>query len=149
MDFFHSFLLIFKTFFSRYKRSLLERQVNQDVIGCFLILLCLCTSGAVSNVIWSKMYYEPGFFLWEFSTDTFDWHLRSPFYDGFVLFFLLIIIFQVIIPQSLYVTLEMTKLMQVYLIQQDLELYDEDCDKTIECRALNIPEELGQVSSGF
>ena len=51
-----------------------------------------------------------------------------------------------IIPQSLYVTLEVTKLIQIYLIQQDMKLYDETSDKPIECRALNIPEEIGQVS---
>ena len=131
--------------YSRYKRSKLERQVNKDVIGCFVILLCLCTFGAVGNVLWSRLYEEPAFFMWEFASNTFDWSSRFPSYDGFILFWLLIIIFQVIIPQSLYVTLEMTKLIQVYLVQQDLQLYDEDCDKTIECRALNIPEELGQV----
>ena len=42
--------------------------------------------------------------------------------------------------------LEMTKLLQINLIQQDIKMYDETCDQRIECRALNIPEELGQVS---
>ena len=50
-----------------------------------------------------------------------------------------------IIPLSLYVTIECTKLLQVYLMHEDRQLYDELYDKRVECKALNIPEELGQV----
>ena len=53
---------------------------------------------------------------------------------------------QIIIPMSLYVTIECSKLIQIYLIHQDLRMWDDTCDKGVECRALNIPEELGQVS---
>ena len=38
---------------------------------------------------------------------------------------------------------------QVFLIHHDLGLYDEESQKRPECRALNIPEELGQVSYFF
>ena len=54
-----------------------------------------------------------------------------------------------IIPLSLYVTIEITKLVQVYLIHNDRELYDSLHDKSTECRALNVPEELGQVQYMF
>jgi phospholipid-translocating ATPase len=49
------------------------------------------------------------------------------------------------IPLSLYVTIEMAKLMQVYHIHNDVDMYDPETNKQIECRALNISEELGQV----
>lgn len=54
--------------------------------------------------------------------------------------------FQVMIPLSLYVTIEMTKLLQVYHIHNNSKLFDSETNKRIECRALNITEELGQVS---
>ena len=57
--------------------------------------------------------------------------------------------FQVIIPLSLYVTVEIVKLVQVYLIHNDRLMYDPVHDKSTECRALNIPEELGQVEFMF
>ncbi len=53
--------------------------------------------------------------------------------------------FQVMIPISLYVTIELVKLGQVFFIQEDKHLYYEPSDKRIECRALNITEDLGQV----
>lgn len=49
------------------------------------------------------------------------------------------------IPLSLYVTIEMTKILQVYHIHNDPLLYDAERKKPVECRALNITEELGQV----
>lgn len=53
------------------------------------------------------------------------------------------------IPLSLYVTVEMTKLLQVYHIHHDPALYDSDLKKGVECRALNTTEELGQVQYLF
>lgn len=48
------------------------------------------------------------------------------------------------IPISLYVSLEIVKLGQVFLVTIDPGLRT-DKDKKVNCRALNIPEELGQV----
>lgn len=53
------------------------------------------------------------------------------------------------IPLPLYVSVELVKLGQVYFITQDLELYDEESDKRMECRALNITEDLGQIEYIF
>ena len=56
---------------------------------------------------------------------------------------------QVMIPLSLYITVELVKLGQIYFITNDLDLYDEASDKRILCRALNINEDLGQVEYVF
>lgn len=53
------------------------------------------------------------------------------------------------IPLSLYVTLELCKILQVYHIHHNADLYDPTMDKRIECRALNITEELGQIQYIF
>jgi phospholipid-translocating ATPase len=53
------------------------------------------------------------------------------------------------IPLSLYVTIEMTKIVQIYHIHNNVDLYDPVTNKRIECRALNITEELGQVEYLF
>lgn len=54
-----------------------------------------------------------------------------------------------LIPLSLYVSIELIKLGQVFLIHNDIHLYDPVSNKRLECRALNIPEELGQVQYIF
>lgn len=53
------------------------------------------------------------------------------------------------IPLSLYVTLELCKILQVYHIHNSIDLYDEDSNKKTECRAMNITEELGQIQHIF
>ena len=53
------------------------------------------------------------------------------------------------IPLSLYVTIEVVKLGQVYFIHQDKDLYYPPVEKGVECRALNITEDLGQVQYIF
>ncbi len=73
----------------------------------------------------------------------------NPGFEGFLTFWTFVIILQIIIPLSLYVTIEMAKLLQIYLIHQDADMYDDLCKKKVECRALNIPEELGQVRRTF
>lgn len=49
------------------------------------------------------------------------------------------------IPISLYVSIEIVKLGQVFFITQDRQLYHAPPNKRIQCRALNIPVELGQI----
>ncbi|XP_046395531.1 phospholipid-transporting ATPase VD isoform X2 [Ischnura elegans] len=127
----------------RYKRSSLERQMNVDVVWCVVILLVLCIVGAVGCKLWLSSYDDQPFSV------PFIPYTSNPAIEGVLAFWTFIIILQVMIPLSLYVTLEMTKLIQVYHIHHDVELYDRKTNKRIECRALNIPEELGQIQYLF
>lgn len=154
----------------RYKRSKLERQMNMDIIWCVVILIVLCVVGAVGCRFWLQGY-DPEESI-PFIPNLIQ---RTPSCEGFLAFWTFIIILQVskrvvvsllilvtfisgglslvscfslsqiMIPLSLYVSIEMTKLAQVYHIHHNKDLYDPLTDKRIECRALNITEELGQV----
>lgn len=59
------------------------------------------------------------------------------------------VLFQVLIPISLYVSIEFVKLGQVFFIHNDIDLYNEEQDLPIQCRALNITEDLGQIQYIF
>lgn len=128
----------------RYKRSKLERQMNMDIIWCVVILIVLCVVGAVGCRFWLQGY-DPEEFI-PFIPNLVQ---RTPSCEGFLAFWTFIIILQIMIPLSLYVSIEMTKLAQVYHIHHNKDLYDPLTDKRIECRALNITEELGQVQYIF
>uniref|UniRef100_A0A9J7XMS1 Phospholipid-transporting ATPase n=1 Tax=Cyprinus carpio carpio TaxID=630221 RepID=A0A9J7XMS1_CYPCA len=65
------------------------------------------------------------------------------------LLFLCFPLVQVLIPISLYVSIEIVKLGQVYFIQNDLDLYNPVLDTGVQCRALNITEDLGQIQYLF
>ena len=56
---------------------------------------------------------------------------------------------QVIIPVSLYVTIEIIKIIQVYFLNWDLDMYYEPTDRPFLARALNVTEDLGQIQYIF
>uniref|UniRef100_A0A3B4A7J0 Phospholipid-transporting ATPase n=1 Tax=Periophthalmus magnuspinnatus TaxID=409849 RepID=A0A3B4A7J0_9GOBI len=124
----------------RYKRSLLERRLNTDVLWCVLLLIVMCLTAAIGHGIWLKQLKNP---IFEVGEET------SPALAGFYVFWTMIIVLQVLIPISLYVSIEIVKLGQIYFIHNDVDLYNEHTDSRIQCRALNITEDLGQVQYIF
>nr|KAF6430771.1 putative ATPase phospholipid transporting 10D (putative) [Rousettus aegyptiacus] len=129
----------------RYKRSKLERRANTDVLWCVLLLFIMCLTGALGHGIWLSRYENVLFF----NIPEPDGHVISPVLAGFYMFWTMIILLQVLIPISLYVSIEIVKLGQIYFIQSDTDFYNEKMDSTIQCRALNIAEDLGQIQYLF
>eukprot|EP00794_Sanderia_malayensis_P007449 gene7449-8271_t len=125
----------------RYKRSKLEKDINKDVLACVFLLMILCSAGGIGCGLWTK--YSPNF-VRELSLTE-----RAPAMEGFVRFWTFIIILQVIIPVSLYVSVELVKLGQVYFINQDSEMYHERAANHSVCRATTINEDLGQIQYVF
>uniref|UniRef100_A0A8C5RDX0 P-type ATPase N-terminal domain-containing protein n=1 Tax=Laticauda laticaudata TaxID=8630 RepID=A0A8C5RDX0_LATLA len=56
---------------------------------------------------------------------------------------------KVLIPISLYVSIEFVKLGHIFLIRNDIDLYDEVSDRKIQCGSLDIAEDLGQIEYIF
>ncbi|KAM6438904.1 phospholipid-transporting ATPase VA [Rhynochetos jubatus] len=131
----------------RYKRSKLERQMNADVLWCVLILLIMCLFSAIGHGLWVWQYGEKKKPIFDVPGP--DGKYLSPVLASVYLFLTVIIVFQVMIPISLYVSIEIVKICQVYFIHQDKDLYDEETDSQLQCRALNITEDLGQVQFIF
>lgn len=126
----------------RYKRSQLERQMNCDVLWCVLLLVCMSLFSAVGHGVWVRRYQEKRAL---FEVPEPDGSSPSPITAAVYSFLTMIIVLQVLIPISLYVSIEIVKVCQVYFIHQDLDLYDPETDSRLQCRALNITEDLGQI----
>ena len=122
-------------------------------IRCVVILLVLCLAGAIGCGLWLKSYIPvlpvPFLPMNEFMIGDGVDGKPSAFYQGFLAFWTYVIILQVMIPLSLYVTIELAKLIQIFHIHHDPHLEDPITGKRIECRALNITEELGQIQYIF
>lgn len=129
----------------RYKRSRLERRLNVDVIFCILLLFALCIVGSLGHYYW--LVEMPTVPLYLVPED--DGHLNEPSLSSFYKFFSMIILLQVLIPISLYVSIELVKIGQIFFITSDLDLYDEESGATIQCKSLNITEDLGQIQYIF
>ncbi|KFO19720.1 Putative phospholipid-transporting ATPase VA [Fukomys damarensis] len=130
----------------RYKRSQLERQMNVDVLWCVLLLLCMSLFSAIGHGLWVRRHQEKKAL---FAVPESDGSSSSPVTAAVYSFLTMIIVLQVLIPISLYVSIEIVKVCQVYFINQDLDLYDEETDSRLQCRALNITEDLGQIQYIF
>jgi len=64
-------------------------------------------------------------------------------------FFSYLVIYNYIIPISLYVTLEFQKFLGSKFLCWDLDLYDHDLDETPKCNSSDLNEELGQIQVLF
>ncbi|KAM7389638.1 hypothetical protein PAMP_023601 [Pampus punctatissimus] len=129
----------------RYKHSKLEQKLNIDVIFCVILLLSMCLVGALGHSLWLQAMPSMPPYLVPDSNG----HLDSPSLSGFYMFFTMIILLQILIPISLYVSIELVKIGQIFFITNDIDLYDEETDSRIQCKALNITEDLGQIEYIF
>ncbi|XP_015348135.1 phospholipid-transporting ATPase VB isoform X2 [Marmota marmota marmota] len=129
----------------RYKRSKIERRMNTDIFFCIGLLFLMCLIGAVGHGLWNRNFKKHP----PFDVPDAEGHYLPLALGGFYMFLTMIILLQVLIPISLYVSIELVKLGQVFFLHNDLDLYDEETDLSIQCRALNITEDLGQIQYIF
>ncbi|KAF5021572.1 hypothetical protein F66182_6401 [Fusarium sp. NRRL 66182] len=87
-----------------------------------------------------------GYYLWQDRTEDFAWYLRSVRFEQIFLGY--IIMFNTLIPLSLYISLEIIKLGQLLLLQ-DAEMYDPVSDTPMVANTTTILENLGQISYVF
>ncbi|XP_036775512.2 phospholipid-transporting ATPase VB isoform X2 [Manis pentadactyla] len=129
----------------RYKRSKIERRMNTDIFFCIGLLFFMCLIGAIGHSLWNGTFEEHP----PFDVPDAEGSFLPLALGGFYMFLTMIILLQVLIPISLYVSIELVKLGQVFFLHNDLDLYDEESDLSIQCRALNITEDLGQIQYIF
>jgi phospholipid-translocating ATPase len=120
----------------RIKAPALQTLVNKIVILIAGFVVVLSLGCAFGYSAWDS-YEENAWFLLRASV---NWgHVLSSF----------IIMFNTLLPLSLYVSMEIVKLIQVLLMNGDLEMFDETSNTPMQCQTSTINEELGQVSYIF
>ena len=121
------------------KLSHVDHVTNRQIVYVFGLQLGLCvgcTMGAlvIASTVASS-YYLPG-------SDP------LPLFAGKA-FATFLILFNNLIPISLYVTLEMVKVIQAGLIDGDIEMYHLQTNTAAQCRTSSLTEELGQIEYVF
>lgn len=120
----------------RIKAPALQGLVNRIVILIVFFVLALSIFNAVAYRIWRRN--EDDMFYLSDATVSF-----FPSLTAFI------IMFNTMIPLSLYVSLEIVKLAQMFFLQTDIDMYDPESDTPCEPRTSTINEELGQISYVF
>ncbi|AQK84042.1 Putative phospholipid-transporting ATPase 9 [Zea mays] len=132
------------------KRSKVEKKMDQIIYLLMSSLLMIALLGSVFFGIWTKEDLRDG--------ELKRWYLRPDattiFYDpkraALASFFHLLtslMLYSYFIPISLYISIEMVKILQALFINQDIRMYHEESDKPTHARTSNLNEELGMVDT--
>ncbi|KAL7922515.1 hypothetical protein ACQKWADRAFT_292662 [Trichoderma austrokoningii] len=123
------------------KKPAMQSTINKMV----LVQISIVVSLAVGLTI--------GYYRWHNDTEVESFYLVNiPLYDASVpfkqIFFGFLIMFNTLIPLSLYISLEIIKIGQLFLLQ-DVDMYDPVTDTPMIANTTTILENLGQVSYVF
>ncbi|KIW09243.1 hypothetical protein, variant 1 [Verruconis gallopava] len=126
------------------KRAKISKDLNWNVIYNFIILFFMCLIAAiVQGVAWSKP--DTSHKLFEFGS----YGNNHAGLDGFITFWAAIILFQNLVPISLYITLEIIRTLQAIFIYSDVLMYYEKLDYPCTPKTWNISDDLGQIEYIF
>ncbi|KAI9149554.1 putative phospholipid-transporting ATPase [Paramyrothecium foliicola] len=125
----------------RAKKPAIQSIMNMMVF--FQIIIVVFLAGGLTG----------GYFIWQDSTANSSWYIvQRPIYNANVpfveIFFGYLIMFNTLIPLSLYISMEIIKLGQLLLLQ-DVEMYHESSDTPFVANTMSIVENLGQVTHVF
>jgi phospholipid-translocating ATPase len=125
------------------KRSRISRELNWNVVYNFAILFVMClVSGLVEGIVWSQGNNSLDYF--EFGSIG-----GKPSLDGLITFWAAVILFQNLVPISLYISLEIMRSAQAFFIYSDLDMYYEKLDYPCTPKSWNISDDLGQIEYIF
>lgn len=123
------------------KRTAVERIINLQITVLFGVLIVLSLISALGNVIMSTAYSKHLPYLYLKGTNK-----AGLFFRDLLTFWIL---FSNLVPISLFVTVEVIKYYQAFMIGSDLDLYDEETDTPTVVRTSSLVEELGQIEYVF
>lgn len=125
------------------KRAKISKSLNWNVIYNFVILFFMCLiSGIVEGVTWSRAHQSLNYF--EYGN-----YAATAALDGFTTFWAALILFQNLVPISLYISLEIVRVAQAFFIYSDTFMYYGPLDYPCTPKTWNIADDLGQIEYIF
>jgi phospholipid-translocating ATPase len=119
--------------FVRTKAPSLQRRVNKVVLIVVFIVVALA------------IFCTVGYQLWHSKTEANSWYLEGVKISFMPIVASFIILFNTMIPLALYVSMEIIKLSQMFMLQWDVDMYHKESNTPCEPRTATINEELGQI----
>uniref|UniRef100_A0A5B6ZAF8 Phospholipid-transporting ATPase n=1 Tax=Davidia involucrata TaxID=16924 RepID=A0A5B6ZAF8_DAVIN len=132
------------------KRSKIERKMDKIVYFLFSTLILISFIGSFFFGTETKNDVHGGKYRrWYLQPDN-----TTVFYDpkraslaAFLHFLTGLMLYGYLIPISLYVSIEIVKVLQSIFINQDQDMYHEETDRPAHAHTSNLNEELGQVDT--
>ncbi|KAI8541142.1 hypothetical protein RHMOL_Rhmol08G0039400 [Rhododendron molle] len=128
------------------KRSRVEKQMDKIIYILFslLVLISLISSfgfGVITRFQMPQWWYMRP----DDTLDLYDPSRSSR--SAFLHWITALILYGYLIPISLYVSIEVVKVLQAMFINKDIHMYDEESETPAQARTSNLNEELGQVDT--
>ncbi|EGV61365.1 phospholipid-translocating P-type ATPase [Yamadazyma tenuis ATCC 10573] len=125
------------------KASRISRELNLSVFINFALVFIMCFVSAIVNGIFynksdtSRVFYE------------FQAYGSTAAINGVICFFVVLIVYQSLVPISLYISVEIVKTCQAFFIFSDIKMYYDKLDYPCIPKSWNISDDLGQIEYVF
>ncbi|XP_055603470.1 phospholipid-transporting ATPase ID-like isoform X4 [Uranotaenia lowii] len=134
---------------TKFKRTTIDRLLNFIIIGIVFFLLSICGFCTIASAIWEAIVgYKFQIYLpWEniIPKD----YLQGATIIGCLVFFSYAIVLNTVVPISLYVSVEVIRFVQSFLINWDEKMYYDKSKTHAKARTTTLNEELGQIQYIF
>lgn len=126
------------------KRARLAKDLNWNVIYNFIILFLMClVMGIVNGNAWATSNKSLNYFDFQPSGNT------TPPVTGIVTFWVAVVLFQNLVPISLYISLEIVRTIQAVFIHCDVFMYYDKLELACVPKSWNISDDVGQIEYIF
>uniref|UniRef100_A0A8C5WV84 Phospholipid-transporting ATPase n=1 Tax=Laticauda laticaudata TaxID=8630 RepID=A0A8C5WV84_LATLA len=127
------------------KRSAVEKSMNAFLIVYLCILISKALINTILKYVWQlEQYHDEPWYNKKTESER-----KRNFITAFTDFLSFMVLFNYIIPVSMYVTVEMQKFLGSYFLTWDEEMFDEETGEGPLVNTSDLNEELGQVEYVF
>lgn len=128
------------------KRSTIEKKMDYIIYTLFTVLILISFISSIGFVVKTKYQTTEWWYLRPDQIE-YQYDPTKVGLAGMSHLITALILYGYLIPISLYVSIEVVKVLQARFINQDLQMYDEETGTPAEARTSNLNEELGQVDT--
>ncbi|XP_071559318.1 phospholipid-transporting ATPase ID isoform X2 [Temnothorax nylanderi] len=134
---------------TKFKRTSIDRLLNLLIIGIVFFLLSLCLFCMVGCGIWESLVgrYFQAYLPWDSLVPSEP--MTGATVIALLVFFSYSIVLNTVVPISLYVSVEVIRFVQSFLINWDEEMYYAPTKTHAKARTTTLNEELGQIEYIF
>ncbi|XP_061370330.1 probable phospholipid-transporting ATPase 4 [Gastrolobium bilobum] len=128
------------------KRSTIEKKMDYIIYTLFTVLILISVISSIGFMVKTKYQSTKWWYLRPDNIE-YQYDPQKIGVAGMSHLITALILYGYLIPISLYVSIEVVKVLQATFINQDIQMYDEETGTPAEARTSNLNEELGQVDT--
>ncbi|XP_030490664.2 probable phospholipid-transporting ATPase 4 isoform X1 [Cannabis sativa] len=128
------------------KRSRIEKKMDYIIYLLFSMLVFISMVSSIGFAIKTRLHTPDAWYLQPKNAEDM-YNPEKPALAGLIHLVTALILYGYLIPISLYVSIELVKVLQATFINQDIHMYCEETGNPAQARTSNLNEELGQVDT--